>query len=571
MHTSCIPGTVILALPATPSLEQWPWHSQGKSRYAVRYLDISISRNLEMANIGEDGKRLWRSSQSDKTLNPVMGIYHRKVKTKTSFEEPTGTKWSAFFEAGHWKAVPEELRSQDPPNKSKTGGAVTPDRPPLAEQFRSLMRLTPSSVVIVFAEYHREDEPEKEVFGLLVASFTTVSLNPEPYVSFNIKRPSKTYNQILQTKCFTILAPENAMLAAAFAIPGNKSSILRQVLDKTSGEPRPLFGVLWWAKCELLAEKSVDVGDHTIVVGRVVKVGITKAAPRRGHVIVYSAGQYRELGPCVPPLDEISHLPGNIGRSLKGRKAQDIKEASLEPWKVQKKQHGANFDRLINYHFQQSSLLRPHKRLSFPTLNSEQAAGVAMDAVHIDQANDQVAAEHNRLSFPSLEREQAAGVAMDDVHIDQGNDQVAAEHSHLTSGLEVEVSEIPRRPAKLSEGMQDLYDSFSGWMQESKEGVEEPIDGEATQKEAQSATGTRLATSRSDQEGEEALTRKDDPSATGTGPGKSPSGFDDASQVENTGAEGTKNPPTQSQEPDLQLQSIPDDQQAPLHRGSTPK
>jgi flavin reductase (DIM6/NTAB) family NADH-FMN oxidoreductase RutF len=745
-----------------------------RARPRQKQVCCAMSLNLESTNVGEDGECL-RSSQSGNTPCPVIGENHRDVKNKSSSEKPTEPEWPAILTAGHWEGVSKELQSQDPPNKSKTDGAVTTDRPALAEEFRSLMRLTPSSVVIVFAGYHHQDESDKEVFGMLVASFAPVSLDPEPCVSFNIKRPSRTYNQMLQTATFTILAPKNAMLAAAFARPGNKNSILRQALRKKSGVPKQNSGVLWWAQCELLAEKSVDVGDHTIVVGRVVKVGTT-GSPGRGHVIIYSDGQYRQLGPCVPPHDHASYVLGKMPRQgvpheegeahmQPARKAteelairelqlseheveqaqskskadqcrgpfeleasttpqqgssqevaesvvlqegtgkaqqqspaaelkyyrryleylniqihnlevgnitatggipsvqqdinarmkkheregrfnewlieklctqkgvvnrrifsirfpklslvhrvglmppsgdsdkqneafenknrppgselprklkrsqlwkqkennqqplsqepvsnykiscfpeyEDIKEVSSESRKIDKRQHGSKPDGLITYH-----LHKKHPQLeSFPSGEQEQAANLAMDTVHTDQANHQVAIEQNnhssapdglvtfhprnqyrqRESFPSLEQEQAADVVMDTIHRDQANDQVAVEQDNHTSAPKVEESGIQRRPAKLSEGMQGLYDSFSGWMQDSKKVVEESIDGEAIENKAQSATGTELRTSPSDREGEEAQSQNDDQIATGTDVERSPSGRDDVLQAEHTG------------------------------------
>jgi len=765
-------------------LHRWS-NGQGTAKAEAGML-CDVSKSL--TNFGEDGECL-RSSQSDNTPCPVIGENYHDVKNKPSFEKPTATEWSAVLKAGHWESVSKELQNRDPPNKSKTDDAVTPDRPALAEEFRSLMRLTPSSVVIVFAEYHHQDEPDKEVFGMLVASFAPVSLDPEPCVSFNIKRPSRTYNQILQTVTFTILAPENAMLAAAFARPGNKNSILRQALRKKSGVPKRNSGVLWWAQCELLAEKSVDVGDHTIVVGRVVKVGTT-GVPGRGHVIIYSDGQYRQLGPCVPSHDHASNFLGKMPRQgirpeegeapmQPARKAteelvireskvselmveqsqseskadhirerfeleasttpqqrssqglaesvvlqegtgkaqqqapaaelkyyrryleylniqihklevgnitatgeipsvrqdtnarmkkqesegrfnewlieklctqkgvvnrrifsirfpksslvhkvglmppsgdsdkqneacenknrplgselprklkrsqlwrqkennqqplsqepvsnykisfplgyEDIKEVSLKSWKMDKKQHGSKPDGLITDH-----LRKKHPQLkSFPSREQEQAeaANLAMDTVLTDQVNHQVAIEPNshtpapdglitfhprnqyrRLkSFPSLDQEQAADLAMDSVHTDQGNDQAAVEQNNHTSAPEVEGSEIQRRPAKLSEGMQGLYDSFSEWMQDSKKVVEGSVDCEAVENRAQSATGTGLGKSFSGREGEEVLTQNGHQSATGTRLGRSPSGRGDAPQAANPGAGSNETPATPAQ------------------------
>jgi len=655
-----------------------------------------MSPNLELTNIVEEVERL-RSSQPEITPSPVIGENYYDVKVKPPSGEPTETEWSTIFKAGHWEAVSKELQSQDPPNESRDGYAVNPDQPVLAEEFRSLMRLTPSSVVIVFAKYHHHYEPDEDVFGMLVASFTPVSLNPEPYVSFNVKRPSRTYDQMLQTKTFTILAPENAMLAAAFARPVNKKSILSQALGKNSGIPKKKSGVLWWARCELIAEKSIDVGDHTIVVGRVLKVGMARGSPRRGHVIIYSDGQYREIGSCVHPHDDAFYIRSNLRgeciqreggepdmqaarkateepaiRGLNVSELMDVQahsenkadqvrqlfepEASTTPpqrsyegvavsgslqegmGKAQQQAPAAELDyyrkylkylntqmhnlrvgkvtatgqfpslqqetnarmikhqeedhfrrwlieklstqkavvkrKIFSIRFPESSLvhrirltplsgdgekqdeaLEKKKRLlgselskklkqsqlleheennkqplsqdpvsnhkiSYP-LGYEAIKEASSDSGKMDKKQhgskfDGLITYHQYqgVEFPSLEQEQAAEVAMDTVHTEQDKDQVGAGGDNSTSVPGVEESEIQRRPAKLSKGMEGLYNSFSGWMQDSNREVADSSDREATKNEGQHATGT--------------------------GFGRSPSGRDDAPKAEGPGAESNE-------------------------------
>lgn len=661
-----------------------------------------------MTNVGEDGECPQRS-RPDSIPGFVIGDNYRDVKNKPSSVEPDENEWSAVPKAGHWEGVFKELQAQDPPNESRTEDAVTPDRPTLADEFRSLMRLTPSSVMIVFAEYHHQDEPDKEVFGMLVASFAPVSLDPEPCVSFNIKRPSRTYNQLLQTKTFTILAPKNAMIAAAFARPGNKNYILHHVLRKTSGVPKPNSGVLWWAQCELLANKSIDVGDHTIVVGRVVKVGVTGRGPGRRHVITYSDGQYRELGSPVHPLDDSLHGRGRYrGRDLRHEEGEPYSQAAIkadeqlairelkadellveqapseskadqsrEPFEFDKSttpqraspqevavpgipqegtgrsqqqqqppgteleyyqkylkylntqihnlrvgkvsatgqfpsiQQDSNarmvehqeedqfrgwlidklstqidvvIQRISSIRFPKSSLVhrvglaplsgdsdKQDKALenSKPLLGAkssrkftisprfrqnrnnrqplspehvsnhkisclpghEDIKEISLESGKIRKEqhgfpSDGLTTDHSRthLNFPSLEQEQAADVAFDTFHTGEASDQVAVAQNNRTSAPEVEESGIQRRPAKLSEGMQGLYDSFSGWMEDSKKVAEESINASAIENEAQSAIGPESATFPSRQEADEALTQNDDPSTTRTESTPSPSG-----------------------------------------------
>lgn len=238
-----------------------------------------------------------------------------KFTGKTSAENATSStqqsKASASLKQAQRKHKPTTKHTIKPRLASKKNDkAPVPEKTPepsLAETFRSLMRLTPSSVVAVIADHRRKND---EAHGMLAASFAPVTLEPEPCVSFNIKRPSRTYDQILQDGKFTVLAPDNAMFADTFARPGRKHKVVRETASK-NGTLKRHGGVLWWAHCELLTDKCVDVGDHTIVVGRVVKAA---RAPDnlRDHVVVYADGQYRELGAQIHPNDDAFHIQGSL-------------------------------------------------------------------------------------------------------------------------------------------------------------------------------------------------------------------------------------------------------------------
>ena len=182
------------------------------------------------------------------------------------------------------------------------------DQSTLVEDLRSLLRLTPTSVVIVIAGY--SPESDNEAAGMLVGSFAPITLHPVPYVSFNIKLPSHTHDQMLRTGTFMVLAPDNAMLSAEFAQQGSKHSVIKDIMSKL-GRPFKNRGVLWWAQCELLANKTVNVGDHIIVIGRVKEVG-RPASAQRQHVILYADGKYRELGPAIHPHDDAFHIEGKL-------------------------------------------------------------------------------------------------------------------------------------------------------------------------------------------------------------------------------------------------------------------
>ena len=141
---------------------------------------------------------------------------------------------------------------------------------------------------------------------MLAASFTPVSLHPDPYVSFNIKLPSRTYEQMARKGKFMVLAPGDATLCAAFAAPGPKHTLIQEILSPKGAAPSRKR-VLWWARCQLLQDKSITVGDHMIVVGKVTQVQKPRFS-KKLNIIVYAEREYHTIGPRLQPLDDIGSL-----------------------------------------------------------------------------------------------------------------------------------------------------------------------------------------------------------------------------------------------------------------------
>ncbi|KAF3491831.1 putative oxidoreductase [Arthroderma uncinatum] len=83
-------------------------------------------------------------------------------------------------------------------------------------QVRRLMRLVPHPVAIVTST--EPNSPPNSAFrGMTVSSFNTVTLNPTPVISFNVKTPSETYNAIRSSSRFLVhlLSPNEAMARLA--------------------------------------------------------------------------------------------------------------------------------------------------------------------------------------------------------------------------------------------------------------------------------------------------------------------------------------------------------------------
>ncbi|KAL5359536.1 flavin reductase like domain-containing protein [Aspergillus floccosus] len=198
--------------------------------------------------------------------------------------------------------------------------ATSPPTPPtdsshtqtLSDQVRLLMRHVPYPVAIITATDPHNTQPDSHDFrGMTVSSLNTVTLSPEPVISFNVKRPSETLAALQASGRFLVhlLAPHpaTAALARDFArgnhnltivAGGGEFEFVPHVPVVGSGEgplkPRPLpllrrrhsttiegeraagseapgtvdFPFVF--ECRLHPH-SIRVHDHTIVVGTVVR------------------------------------------------------------------------------------------------------------------------------------------------------------------------------------------------------------------------------------------------------------------------------------------------------------
>ncbi|KAL8708200.1 MAG: hypothetical protein Q9220_006870 [cf. Caloplaca sp. 1 TL-2023] len=174
------------------------------------------------------------------------------------------------------------------------------------------MREIPHPLTIITAQSAKSAQPA----GLLVSSFNTITLQPIPYVSFNLRLPSSTYDEIKQSNTFTASAITSVQLAKDFLLDKKDAryadALRRNVENNRGGRLKVGRGGLWWMKCQWAEEKSVVVGDHVVVVGRVVEGDHYGDFddPRKVTALplIYSKGRYRNAGlPAVStgyPEDE---------------------------------------------------------------------------------------------------------------------------------------------------------------------------------------------------------------------------------------------------------------------------
>lgn len=133
------------------------------------------------------------------------------------------------------------------------------------------------------------------VHGVTVSSFASLSLDP-PLVIACIKKDSRLPPMIREAAGFTVslLSAEQAEASSAFARsgrePGPSLGIGPGLAEDCTGCGRPVVrGAMAYLDCALHSELAV--GDHTIVVGRVVEaVSSPDKAP-----LVYYRRRYRTL------------------------------------------------------------------------------------------------------------------------------------------------------------------------------------------------------------------------------------------------------------------------------------
>ena len=138
--------------------------------------------------------------------------------------------------------------------------------------------------------------------GMLVSSFNTVTLFPDPIVTFNIKLPSSTYSAIEAIGHFSVLAPESVEHAKTYSRGISTSSNTGAQGENDHGSdsvrgvaPTSTFEL----KCRWLREKSIEIGDHIIMIGQVLSVHDSNTNETKRRVLIYSNGQYRYAGDPV--------------------------------------------------------------------------------------------------------------------------------------------------------------------------------------------------------------------------------------------------------------------------------
>ncbi|QSZ30620.1 hypothetical protein DSL72_000177 [Monilinia vaccinii-corymbosi] len=207
--------------------------------------------------------------------------------------------------------IPLDSSSETIPN-SNVGQADTPidspseasDESPklesLSDEVRKVMRHVPYPVVVLTTPHLRltpEGHPTR-LAGMTLSSFNTLSLSPDPIITFNIKRPSPTLDALKSTQDPDIIsvAPSERERRFHIHILQANTAGLKIAHQFSRGGPisdedlamvsRSRVGSKSWPypmakgvrrvfECEVLQEAKgsfIDVNDHTLVIGRVKKI-----------------------------------------------------------------------------------------------------------------------------------------------------------------------------------------------------------------------------------------------------------------------------------------------------------
>ena len=150
--------------------------------------------------------------------------------------------------------------------------------------FKLAMSHFASGVTVVTTEH------EGTLYGMTVASFASLSLNP-PLVLICVEKNVKSHNAIANSAKFGVnmLANDQAEVSGRFASKKIDDKFAGVAWQPGSDLGVPLLdGAICAIECRL--HNQLPGGDHTIFVGEVVNVQTTEAPP-----LVYFRSGYRAL------------------------------------------------------------------------------------------------------------------------------------------------------------------------------------------------------------------------------------------------------------------------------------
>lgn len=212
---------------------------------------------------------------------------------------PASTRESNLAHGPQFKQ--QSPRHIDEVTRRRSTASAVDDEQNHSQTVRKLMRHVPHPVVIVTAAPKRTAEDRSDAShwrGATISSFVTVALDPHPVVCFNIKHDSSTFATLKDSAQFNVHLLRSGAEAQAIATKFASGNALEPFHD---GEGE----LEWWVRepvaqegsapviegskdeveaegtakdsvvsfrlsCAHMADKTVAIGDHVVVFGRVV-------------------------------------------------------------------------------------------------------------------------------------------------------------------------------------------------------------------------------------------------------------------------------------------------------------
>lgn len=132
------------------------------------------------------------------------------------------------------------------------------------------------------------NDHDGRLWGMTASSFYSISLEP-PLVSISLTRDTPSYNAFVNSKeyAISILSMEQSGLSRHFATP-SEDKFVGVDLEPTGFASPVLSGTAAWMICS--PQDIHEIGDHTLLVGRVLAAGIHDRPP-----LVYHRGTFYAL------------------------------------------------------------------------------------------------------------------------------------------------------------------------------------------------------------------------------------------------------------------------------------
>ncbi|MDJ0464932.1 flavin reductase family protein [Streptomyces sp. H27-C3] len=191
--------------------------------------------------------------------------------------------------------MPQTTSTPQAPATAPSGEPIPHPEGVSNDKFRAAMSRLTAGVTLVTA-HDADGGPRGEDVGMTATAFMSVSLDP-PLVMVSVRNGSRMDDLLAEQPVWAVslLSEDQRQIAGRFSMKARLSDrLLFAEIPWTRGavSGSPLVGGAL-ATLECRTEQRVEAGDHTLVIGRVLKVGLPS---EDGAPLTYFKGNYRKLG-----------------------------------------------------------------------------------------------------------------------------------------------------------------------------------------------------------------------------------------------------------------------------------